>query len=95
MPVISIRLPEALDSALEQEARLEQKPRSEVARQAIADYLKRMERARFMAQLVAEAKAGYADEATRKEAIEIGDATADDGLDAANAEAGDSEPWWR
>lgn len=71
MPALSLRLPEDLDHRLEDEARLEKLPRSEVVRIAIADYLARRERERFMAELVAEASAGYANEAIRKEAIEM------------------------
>ena len=71
MPALSLRLPEDLDHRLEDEARLENVPRSEVVRIAIADYLARRERERFMAELVAEAGAAYANEAVRKEAVEM------------------------
>jgi predicted transcriptional regulator len=68
MSAMSLRLPDELDSRLTLEAELEGKPRSEVAREAIADYLAKRERARFMEELVAEARAGYTDAATRREA---------------------------
>ena len=55
MPALSLRLPEDLDHRLEDEARLERLPRSEVVRIAITDYLARRERERFMAELVAAA----------------------------------------
>ncbi len=80
MPALSLRLPDDLDHRLEEEASREGLPRSEVARQAISDYLARRERERFMAELVAEARTAYADEAIRREAIEM----AEDFLEADN-----------
>jgi len=68
MGAMSLRLPDELDTRLTLEAELEGKPRSEVAREAIADYLAKRERARFMEELVAEARAGYDDPAIRREA---------------------------
>jgi predicted transcriptional regulator len=68
---LSLRLPDDLDERLGSEAALEGKSRSEVAREAIADYLARRERHRFMAELVAEAKSGYADAGVRAEALGI------------------------
>ena len=49
MATLSIRLSEDLEEKLEQEARLRETNRSEVAREALADYLRRQERERFMA----------------------------------------------
>jgi metal-responsive CopG/Arc/MetJ family transcriptional regulator len=57
MPALSLRLPEDLDHRLDDEAKREGLPRSEVARQAISDYIARREKERFMAELVAAAKA--------------------------------------
>jgi len=71
MPALSLRLPEDLDNRLDEEANREGLPRSEVARQAISEYITRREKERFMAELVAEASAGYANEAIRNESIEI------------------------
>lgn len=71
MPALSLRLPEDLDHRLGEEAHREGLPRSEVARQAISDYLARRERERFMAELVAEARTAYADATVRSEAIEM------------------------
>ena len=55
MPALSLRLSDELDHRLAEEAERVGLPRSEVARQAIADYLARCEREWFMAALVAEA----------------------------------------
>ncbi len=100
MAAISGRLPDALDMRLAQEAEIEGKARSEVAREAIAEYLARRERERFMAEMVAEARTAYADPEIRREALEIAEATVGDGLDAiieAERAAGidSAEKWWR
>jgi len=71
MPALSLRLPEDLDRRLEEEAHREGLPRSEVARQAISDYLARRERERFMSELVSEARAAYTDDTLRREALEM------------------------
>lgn len=104
MPALSLRLPDDLDHRLAEEAEREGRPRSEIARQAIVDYLARRERERFMAELVAEARAGYGNEAIRREAIEL----AEDGVEIGNEvldrvegkKAGESGPeedqrWWK
>lgn len=54
MSSLSLRLPEDLETKLAQEAEREGCARSDVARQAIADYLVRRERERFMNELVSE-----------------------------------------
>jgi predicted transcriptional regulator len=69
----SLRLPEDLESKLDEEARREGVPRSEVARSAIADFLERKERERYIAAFVAEAKAAYAHPDIRKEALALAD----------------------
>lgn len=89
MPALSLRLPDELDHRLEEEAQREGVPRSEVARQAISDYLARRERERFMDELVAEARAGYGIAAIRDEAL----ALAEDAL--ASADEVDDERWWK
>jgi predicted transcriptional regulator len=68
---LSLRLPDELDERLGSEATREGRSRSEVAREAIAEYLARRERERFMAELVAEARSGYADAQVRAQALEI------------------------
>ena len=105
MPALSLRLPEDLDHRLEDEARLERLPRSEVVRIAILDYLARREKERFMAELVAEAHTAYADEAIRQEALEMaeeGMATGNEALDIAEGRkpdgsrsANQAEKWWK
>ena len=100
MTAISVRLPEDIETRLAEEARLEGRPRSEVAREAIAEYLERREKERFMAEMVAAARALAADPAARRESLEIANDLPDDGLDviiesetAAGIDPG--EKWWR
>lgn len=56
MSTLSIRIPQALNKRLISEARLEGKGRSELAREAIADFLYRRERERFMDNIVRAAR---------------------------------------
>jgi predicted DNA-binding protein len=71
VPIISLRLPDELEAKLEEESRLTGRPRSEVARDAIADYLARVERERFLLRLEAAAKKLASDPQTRSEALAI------------------------
>ena len=71
MPVISLRLPDELEAKLEEESRLTGRPRSEVARDAIADYLARVERERFLVRLEAAARNLASDPQTRSEALAV------------------------
>jgi hypothetical protein len=52
MSLISLRLPDELDALLNREARTSKRAKSEIARTAIADYLRKQERERFMAEYV-------------------------------------------
>jgi metal-responsive CopG/Arc/MetJ family transcriptional regulator len=68
---LSLRLSEDLESRLDEEARREGVGRSEVARTAIAEFLDRRERERYIAAFVAEARAAYADPQIRNEALAL------------------------
>lgn len=57
MSLISIRLPDDLATRLAREARRSQRSRSEVAREAIVDYLARQERERFLDAIARAARA--------------------------------------
>jgi predicted transcriptional regulator len=89
MPALSLRLPKELEDRLEEQARREGIPRSEVVRQAISDYLARRERDRFMNNLVAEARAGYGIAAIRDEALALAENALR--LDTEN----DEQRWWK
>ena len=71
MSGFSLRLPEELESRLDEEARHEGVARSAIARAAIAEFLERRERQRYLAAFVAEARAAYADPKIRKEALTL------------------------
>ena len=57
MSLISVRLPDDLDGLLNQEAKASKRAKSEIARTAIADYLKKQQRERFIAEYVRSAMA--------------------------------------
>jgi predicted transcriptional regulator len=63
MSIVSIRLPDDIDRCLTREAERTQRAKSEIARDAIADYLKRQERERFLAEIARAARAGGGAEA--------------------------------
>jgi predicted transcriptional regulator len=61
MSLISIRLPEDLDAELTRAAEASQRPKSELAREAIVEYLARRERERFLGAIARAARATRAD----------------------------------
>lgn len=63
MSLVSIRLPDEVEAALAREAARTERPKSEIARDAIVDYLERLERTRFLAEIARAARACGADEA--------------------------------
>ncbi|HXV41239.1 MAG TPA: ribbon-helix-helix protein, CopG family [Steroidobacteraceae bacterium] len=71
MAGFSLRLPDELESRLDEEARREGVARSEIARTAIAEFLAQRERQRYLAAFVAEARAAYADPRIRKDALTL------------------------
>lgn len=92
MLALSLRLPEELENRLEEEAHREGVPRSEVARQAISDYLARRER--FMNELVAEARAGYGIAAVRNEVLTLAEEGLTSDAELLESET-DDERWWK
>ncbi len=80
MSLVSIRLPDDVEARLAHEAERAQRPKSEIARDAIVDYLQRVERERFLAEIARAARARGDSEAldaarealpTDNEALEI------------------------
>jgi len=57
MSIVSIRLPHDIELGLTREAELTHRAKSEIARDAIAEYLKRQERDRFLADIARAARA--------------------------------------
>jgi predicted transcriptional regulator len=56
MPLISLRLPDDLEASLQRESARAQRPKSEIARDAIAEYLDRRARERFEAKIARAAR---------------------------------------
>jgi len=56
MSLVSIRLPADVEARLTREAKRTQRPKSEIARDAIVDYLERAERDRFLADIARAAR---------------------------------------
>ncbi len=71
MPLVSIRLPDDVEAQLSREAARLERPKSELARDAIIDYLARLERERFLGEISRAARARGDDEAlaTANEAL--------------------------
>lgn len=95
MDNLSLRLPEDLQERLAAEAKRAHKKRSELAREAIADYLHRQERDRFIAEFMAEARAFAKDPKARREAQELAEEgllSDNEALDIAEGRA-PGEPW--
>ena len=63
MSLVSIRLPDDVEARLTHEAERAQRPKSEIARDAIVDYLERVERERFLTEIARAARARGDDEA--------------------------------
>ena len=82
MTAISLRLPDDIEANLKAEAQLEGRTQSEIARQAIIEYLVRREKERFMAEMIAAGRALAADTQTSAESREIAEDLVDEGLDA-------------
>lgn len=95
MAAISLRLPEHLDRKLAEEAELAGRPRSEVVRDALAQYLAEQERKRFMAEVVTAARALAADPDACSEAQQIAEdflVAENEALDRAEGRR-PGEPW--
>ncbi|MGA8259417.1 MAG: CopG family transcriptional regulator [Arenicellales bacterium] len=99
MSNISIRLPDDLEARLDHEARLAGKKRSELAREAIASHLRRLQRARVVGDMVQEARTLYADPRTRVEDRDDAGEGLEEWLESVEAEergAGidPDDKWW-
>jgi predicted transcriptional regulator len=56
MSLVSIRLPDEIEASLAREAERTQRPKSEIARDAIVEYLRRSERERFLTEIARAAR---------------------------------------
>ena len=71
MGALSLRLSDELETQLAREADVEGRPKSEVARRALAEWLTAREKKRFMDAMVRAAKLLYSDPAVIAESREI------------------------
>jgi len=99
MSNISVRLPPDIEKGLDEEARLTERSRSELVREAVGVYLAQKQRARIIEEMRQAAKVLYSD----PEAVTEGIKTAEEGLEdwlesiereerAAGIDPG--EKWW-
>ena len=105
MPMLNIRLTDQIEQQLSEEARRENRTRSEIARDALTWYLTEIEKKRFMNQLLEEAREAYANENIRQEAKEIAEEflpLENEALDIAEdpksgklQHKGPDEKWWK
>ncbi len=97
MGALSLRLSDDLEDALTNEAKREQKPRSAVLRQALVDYLQRMEKERFMNSMVEAATALSKNPDSRKESLEIVESTLADTASVIRdgEETISHDQWWK
>ncbi len=93
MSTLNVRLPEDLEDQLAREAELAHKPRSELAREAIREYLEQVERNRFKRELSRAAHVIAQDPALRREAEAMAEEFLPLGKEPPEEEEG--EPWWR
>ncbi len=95
MTTLSIRLTDELGKQLAEEARTENKARSEVVREAIKEFIARRERERFMQEFLRAAKAALADPEVVAEMRQIEEdffPTDNEALDLAEGRK-PGEPW--
>ena len=96
MGTLNVRLTRELEEWLAREAREADQPRSELARQAIREYLERMEQERFMEDLGRAARTIAADPELRQEATAMTEEfEPPEEENAGGTEQGTEEPWWR
>ena len=95
-----MRLPPDITRELDREAELCGKSRSDLVREAVGEYVVGKRRARLLAELKQEMRAGYGDAPGRKESLEIAADTVADGLAAIVADEvavglNPDERWWK
>jgi len=99
MANISVRLPPDIEKGLEDEARLTERNRSDLVREAVGEYLARRQRDRLIDQMRLAARALYSDPDAVREGIEISEEGIEDWLESIEREertAGidPDQRWW-
>ena len=99
MANISVRLPPEIELGLEEEARLTERNRSDVVREAVGEYLTRKQKERIIEEMRQAARALYSNPDAVREGSEIAEAGLEDWLESIEREeraAGvdPDEKWW-
>jgi predicted transcriptional regulator len=92
--MLTLRLSPALEARLNREAERRGATKSTLARQAIVEFLQRLERKAELEGMAAEARAYYGDPVHRAEAQEWVDADLGEGPDD-DPVSDPANPWWR
>ena len=93
---ISVRLPAQVERALDQEAELSQRNRSELVREAVGEYLDRRHKQRQLEEMKAAARTAYAEPSLRAEDQRLqADFEEANGLDEADDVQAPESPWWQ
>lgn len=99
MANISVRLPPDIEKGLDDEARLTDRNRSELVREAVGEYLTRRQRDRLIEEMKQAARALYSDPEALREGVEISEEGIEDWLESIEREerAAGIDPdqrWW-
>ncbi len=93
---ISVRLPADVERALDQEAELSQRNRSELVREAVGEYLDRRRKQRQLEEMKAAARTAYAEPSLCAEDQRLqADFEEADALDEADDVQAPESPWWQ
>ena len=100
MSTLSVRFPEDLERKLSEEAKLADKGRSELVREAVQEYMQRREQERFMQEMVNEMQEWLGDKDAQQESRDLSDNLPDDDLDAlirteTDAGVDPDQRWWK
>jgi len=93
---ISVRLPAEVERALDREASLSQRKRSELVREAVGEYLDRRQKQRQLEEMKSAARRAYRDPSGRAEAERLqADFDQAEALDDADDVQAPESPWWQ
>ncbi len=100
MSNLSVRLPPDLEQRLTEQAQLSHKRRSDLVREAVGEYVARMERARLMEEMAREMREAYADPQTQRAQRELAEEGLNEWIESVETDerAGGIDPnekWWK
>lgn len=99
MTNISVRLPPDIEQSLAEEARITERNRSDLVREAVGEYLTRKHKERLIGEMTQAAKALYSNPEAVREGVEIGEEDLEswlEGIEREERAAGvdPNEKWW-